>query len=984
MPLSPLDLIGLITVSLLGVSMAGMLLYALHSLWLLYHFRRNYDRALQAEADELATPLPPESELPRVLIQLPVFNERDVASRVIEAACRLDWPRHLLSIQVLDDSTDDTTGICQATVDRLAADGHDIVLLHREDRTGFKAGALQEAMACNDAPFIAIFDADFIPHPDFIQRAIRPFLTDPKLAVVQGRWEHLNPRANPITRAQHIGLDGHFGIEQAARAWARLPQHFNGTCGMWRREAIDAAGGWQHETITEDIDLSYRALLAGYHNTYRMGMDVPGELPEDIDSWRNQQFRWAKGSTQVAKKLLGRVWASDWSLRHKFSATMHMTHYWVNALVVLSLVVGPLALWLMPYRPMPVVILSVLAIALGMFASFSIYIHSQRRLRSSSWKRIFGDMPVLAAMGTGLALSNTRGVIEAFAGVASPFVRTPKKGSGAGSYRASTHSGIPECFAALWALLGQIVGITVFAPIFLVFISGFAWVGVLSLRNWWQRTIRPAIAHPPGPDGEPLVRRAWLHLGVVALLSLGCYLLLAAYPGNWRDAPLLFTGVGLALGVLYLAAVTTTRLRPHGRGTFLIITIAALAFRLTTLGPPLPWDQPQAPAAGPVVTELARKPGPGIEPGAMVGRYIVEGSQVRQAVNPYALAPDDPERLDILNWEEQQAAGAFIEKSLNVDRDAWDFVDAPGTLLSATILAHASPNPWVFKLAAFICEAIALSLVIGMLVRRYLPPALCVALAWNPLGPLFLTGQGNLAALAILLLALGLAWSEKGRPFGSAVSLTLAALVKPIIGFAMLVRLPRWNWRICIVPLVILAAAYIPLIHAGAPLVTAFGDAGTAPGVLIPLLRALLDDPTLEPGQLDPVITAALASFFVLGSVLIVYFARRLGDDDPAMILARLYALLVICLPTFAPWQLAPLVLLLPFTRSFGFMLWTAMAPAYWLYGLQDGSAQLVAGGQMIDPMWITVLAHAPGLGVVGWEVLGRPGRSLLPGTANA
>ncbi len=484
------DTLGTLAIWTLALAMIGLIVYAAHSIWLISIFRRNWGNARRAEAVESATPLP--GDLPRILVQLPVFNERDVVERAIRAAARLDWPRDRLCIQVLDDSTDDSSRIIAELVHRLRRGGLPIHHLHRTVREGFKAGALQAGLNRDDAEFIAIFDADFIPPSDFLTHAIRPMLVDPRLAVVQGRWDHLNPRQNALTRAQAIGLDGHFFIEQAARAWGRLPMHFNGTCGLWRRRAIEDAGGWHHDTLTEDIDLSYRAQLAGYCTTYRMNLAVPGELPETVDAWRSQQFRWAKGSIQVAQKLLSRIWRSPWPWRQKLAATLHLTHYLVNPLVTISLITLPLAIWLCPERPGYLLALGGFTIALSLFNSFTVYAHSQRVLRCAPWRRILGDLPVVAALGSGLALSNTRAVMEALIGISSPFVRTPKRGTGSGSYYAFSHHGLGECAAALWALVGHLGGLSILTPLLILYTSGFAWVGVLSFRNWWRLRTAPS------------------------------------------------------------------------------------------------------------------------------------------------------------------------------------------------------------------------------------------------------------------------------------------------------------------------------------------------------------------------------------------------------------------------------------------------------------------------------------------------------------
>jgi cellulose synthase/poly-beta-1,6-N-acetylglucosamine synthase-like glycosyltransferase len=491
------------------LAVALLALYGLHSLWLLVLFLRHRTAAgAQAERERIAT-LPGDADLPHVLVQLPVFNERDVVIRVLDAIGRLDWPTDKLHIQLLDDSTDDSVQIGRTAVDTLRTRGLDAVSLHRTDRTGFKAGALENGMKHCDAPFIAIFDADFIPNPDFLRIAIKPLLADPGLALVQGRWEHVNRNDNILTKAQAVGIDGHFAVEQGARAWSGLPMNFNGTCGMWRRTAIIDAGGWEHDTLTEDMDLSYRAQLVGWRCTYRIGLGVPGEVPADVAAWRSQQFRWAKGSIQTAMKLLPRIWRSTWSLHAKVCSTLHMTHYMVHPLILLSLFCAPLALLLVDQGVIPtwVLMLGILSFVVGASAPIAVYITSQLTLHGRAGWRNLRALPILAAIGTGIAISNGQAVWQALRGKQSAFVRTPKAGaSGTSSYRANAHNGVPEALCAAWAFVGMAVGFigahTWVTPLLAIYLSGFAWMSFHCIRDRRARrrhVIRPVeLAATPG------------------------------------------------------------------------------------------------------------------------------------------------------------------------------------------------------------------------------------------------------------------------------------------------------------------------------------------------------------------------------------------------------------------------------------------------------------------------------------------------------
>ena len=501
--MSLLPILSLLAAIVYALAVGSLAIYAIHSLWLLGRFLRFRHSAATLEASELATLLP--ADLPHVLVQLPVFNERDVVDRLVDAIGRLTWPADRLHIQLLDDSTDDSVQRGAEACARLRASGLDCQQLCRPNRSGFKAGALDYGMMQQDAPFIAIFDADFVPEPDFLQRAIRPLLADPQLALVQGRWAHLNRDENALTRAQALGIDGHFAVEQGARAWSGLAMNFNGTCGLWRRSAIIAGGGWEHDTLTEDMDLSYRVQLAGWRCTYRLGLAVPGEIPASVNAWRSQQFRWAKGSLQTAIKLLPRVWQSSWSLTEKLAATLHMTHYLVHPLILVSLFMAPLALIAAASVPAWIMMLGLGCFLIGAATPPITYLTAQLVLHGSGGWRRMRMLPALAAFGTGIAISNSRAAWQAFSGHQSPFVRTPKAGSTQGaktsSYKSRGASGYPELACAAWAAMALVVGYGFHpwwvSPLLGVYCSGFLWMGIQTMRE-------RAAAQPQ--------RRSWLRL----------------------------------------------------------------------------------------------------------------------------------------------------------------------------------------------------------------------------------------------------------------------------------------------------------------------------------------------------------------------------------------------------------------------------------------------------------------------------------------
>ncbi len=295
---------------------AGLSLFGAHRLRILWQYWRNRRRAHE--------PVARFEVLPRVTVQLPLFNEFEVVEGLMKAVSGLDYPRDRLQIQVLDDSTDDTVEECQRRVEELRERGFDVEYLHRTDRTGFKAGALDAGMASATGEFICIFDADFRPDPDYLQRMIHHF-TDEKVGMVQARWGHANRDFSLLTRLQALFLDGHLVLEQTARSRHGDFLNFNGTAGIWRRQAIVDGGGWQHDTLTEDLDLSYRTQLKGWRFVYLPDVVVPAELPPDMDGFKTQQHRWTKGSIQVCKKMLRQVWQSQESLGRKLEATAHLT-----------------------------------------------------------------------------------------------------------------------------------------------------------------------------------------------------------------------------------------------------------------------------------------------------------------------------------------------------------------------------------------------------------------------------------------------------------------------------------------------------------------------------------------------------------------------------------------------------------------------------------------------------------------------------------
>ncbi len=366
-----------------------------------------------------------EANLPVITVQLPLFNEMYVVERLVKAITEIDYPREKLEIQVLDDSTDETVKLAEATVAEYARSGFDIHYLHRSDRTGFKAGALEQGTKAAKGELLAIFDADFVPKPDCLRKLV-DFFTDPMVGCAQMRWSHINGNYNLLTRLQTIMLDGHFVVEQTTRNRTGGFFNFNGTAGIWRREAIAASGGWQHDTLTEDTDLSFRAQLMGWKFIYLLDEDAPAEIPVEINAFKAQQRRWAKGVMQVGLKLYPRIWRSRLPMRVRLEMFFRLTgNISYPLMIVASFLQGPLLL--VRYNQ-PFYHLMVLDLPLLFFSSISVFLFYGTAIWYLDRKRAprLLHLPLVMALGLGLAFSNARAVLEALIGIKSDFVRTPK------------------------------------------------------------------------------------------------------------------------------------------------------------------------------------------------------------------------------------------------------------------------------------------------------------------------------------------------------------------------------------------------------------------------------------------------------------------------------------------------------------------------------------------------------------------------------
>ncbi len=395
--------------------------YGGHRYWLVYLYYKHKANKTTEPAAHF-----PSNDLPRVTVQLPIFNEQYVVDRLLDAVCRLDYPREKLDIQLLDDSTDETVEVARILVERYAALGNPVTYLHRNNREGFKAGALAQGLKTSKGEFVAIFDADFVPPPDFLLNCIHHF-TDPKVGMVQTRWTHINRNYSVLTQVEAILLDGHFVLEHSGRSRSGVFFNFNGTAGMWRRSAIDEAGGWEHDTLTEDTDLSYRAQLKGWKFLYLQDVECPAELPVEMTAFKTQQARWAKGLIQVSKKILPQVLKADVSRHQKIEAVYHLTaNISYPLMIVLSVLLMPAMIirfyqgWFqMLYIDLPLFMASTFSIS-------SFYLVSQKELFPRSWLRSLLYLPLLMSLGIGLTVTNTIAVLEALVGKQTAFARTPK------------------------------------------------------------------------------------------------------------------------------------------------------------------------------------------------------------------------------------------------------------------------------------------------------------------------------------------------------------------------------------------------------------------------------------------------------------------------------------------------------------------------------------------------------------------------------
>lgn len=469
------------------ISLLILFAFGAHGFVMVYHYMK--------QRGNKYTP-PPLSETPVVTVQLPLYNELYVVNRLIDAVCAMDYPKEKLEIQVLDDSTDETVDVCAKAVAHYQALGYDIKHIHRTDRSGFKAGALKHGLELARGEFIAIFDADFVPNRDFLKKTIPFFFTDPKIAVVQTRWEHLNEEYSLLTKAQAFALDGHFVVEQDVRCKAGYFINFNGTGGVWRKTAIYDAGNWQSDTLTEDLDLSYRAQLRGWKFIYLTDVTSPAELPAEVNALKTQQFRWTKGAIETARKILPEVWKARIPLRVKIHSTFHLTNNIVFPFIILAGVLNVPLIFIKQHGGHEAYFALMSVFVLAFIGSFLFYLISQKEAHPD-WRRRILLFPLFMAGSMGFAVNNTRAVLEGLLKRRTEFVRTPKfaieKKKDAwqvkkyATRKKTDWVVVIEILLALYCFFGVISSLYYLEiaalPFQLLYLTGFGGVAWLSIRH---------------------------------------------------------------------------------------------------------------------------------------------------------------------------------------------------------------------------------------------------------------------------------------------------------------------------------------------------------------------------------------------------------------------------------------------------------------------------------------------------------------------
>jgi cellulose synthase/poly-beta-1,6-N-acetylglucosamine synthase-like glycosyltransferase len=849
-------------------------------------------------------------DLPKVTTQIPIYNEYNVAVRVIRAVATMDYPKGKHQIQVLDDSTDETCELIDNEVCTLKSKGIDISVVRRKQRTGFKAGALTNGLKEAAGDLIAVFDADFIPQKDFLLRMVPLFIRNDKLGIAQARWGHTNNNQSLLTRIQAIGIDGHFMIEQPARAWNGLFMNFNGTAGMFRKKAIKDAGGWQEDTLTEDMDLSYRIQLKGWKACYSLATVAPAELPENIHAFKSQQFRWAKGSIQTALKLMGQVVKSKRSNFVKIQAFMHLTHYCVHPLMLFVSILALPVLLTFPIKLEPwAFAVFALLLCVSMTGPSALYTGSQVSLGPGWLKRIM-YLPFLICLGVGLALSNTRAVMEAFIGKQSPFVRTPKKGAQEhiNYHRRKSLSLSFEFILGCYCFVAFIFYIIqqkyLIGPFLAIYSIGYTYIAVLGFLHSARNT-----------NKDRVYRNALTAICGFFLVVLCFWMGNSGSIGSQFPVfLLLYTGLwGLALIFLVSLNKRTGRIR-----TEVWIFIVAVLCRMALFNLPASGD---------------------------MNRYLWEGRMLNHAVNPYAEAPDAPALQHLRDdvWK-------------GINHPDMTACYPPGSLGLFSQLVKVSYRPSLFK-SIFVGFDLATLIVVFFLLRKKKKDArMAVLYGLNPVVLVSFAGQAHLDSLMIFFMSAAvLAWYTR-RWILMFVLLALSVQSKQIAFLLLPFIIKRENLRYLWVFALCVLVPFIPFMDHSImdpfrSLIT-FSISMAHNGSIHGLLRLLT-------GSVSTATIICMLLFAVL-----YYSAFRQKSRDPLLMGLYILGAFLLLSPTVHFWYLCWLI---PFLCFFPRWSWIVLCLTIGLYFVADW--MLLNYGVWRQPIGMQVVQWLPMYAVLLYEI---------------
>ena len=724
---------------------AFLIIISLNCFVMLYLFKRK-EKEKRKEATLFVEEFKKSAKgYPAVTTQIAIFNELNVAERIIQSVVDLDYPKGKHFIQVLDDSTDETFDLIRDIVRKLQKQGVQIEHLHRKDRKGYKAGALAESLKVCTTDYVAIFDADFTPPKNYLLEAMPHFSRGEKVGLIQARWGHVNRNTSLLTKVQSLGIDGHFAVEQSARNWNDLYMNFNGTAGIMSVKAIEDAGGWSDDTLTEDMDLSYRMQIAGWKSHYLLDLECPAEVPEDMNAFKSQQFRWAKGSIQTAKKVIPKVLKDDVSFFKKLQAVLHMTHYSIHPLMLtLAILAYPVAL-MNDFRFGPLSIGWVyIAILCCSTAPTALYFASQKSL-GGNWLQRFAVYPILMFVGSGMCISNSRAVFEALLGKVSGFVRTPKKGDQEKKHYEVKLPIVPFLEIGLglycaWSLTGFLSsGQWMAGPFVLIYSAGFLFNGTMSLvHNGFFSQLLEVMARPYGQL-----------ICVTIVLFLG---LSQSAPGSTQFIIFYSTAAILAL-VLW-------RLSPRkfeGAHWFVLIVFAVVA-RMFFMNFPVSDD---------------------------VFRYIWEGRIQSLGFDPYILSPNSAELEGFRN-----------ELWTGINHKEWSAIYGPLALYLFKFVAMISPTVLAFKVTFVLLDLATLFTLMLILKKKGHHPGSLVLYAFNPLVIMAFAGEAHLDSLQMLLVIASYYFciSKKWALSALLIGLAISSKFTAIIFLPFLIRKENWKW----------------------------------------------------------------------------------------------------------------------------------------------------------------------------------------------